>query len=273
HEFSTIPGVLEDTVEIILNIKKLLVKMNGKGPEKLYISYEGSKEIKGSDIKCSADVEILNPDLHIMTLSEDAKINMELEVTSGRGYLSVEKTKKQDKPIGVIPIDAVYSPVRKVAYSIENTRIGQRTDYDRLILEVTTTGSISPEDAVAYSAKILKDHLTVFINLEEEQPVEEVKEVKEEEDKLIELLNKSVDELELSVRSYNCLKASNIKSIKDLVQRSEGEMLKFRNFGRKSLTEIKEILHSMGFSFNMKLDASGRPVKKDKEEVENETQD
>ncbi len=270
HEFSTIPGVVEDTVEIILNIKQLLVKMTGPGPEKIYITAEGHKDIKASDIKCSPNVQILSPDLHILTLSEKGKINMELEVTRGRGYVSAEKSKKQDKLIGVIPIDAIYSPVRKVSYNVENTRVGQRTDYDRLILEVSTTGCFTPEEAVAFAAKILKDHLQVFINFEEEPIEEEKKEDKEEDDKLNELLNKSVDELELSVRSFNCLKASNIKIIRDLVQRSEGEMLKFRNFGRKSLTEIKEILKGMNLSFNMKFDSNGKIVKKEKEEIENE---
>ncbi|MBI5417233.1 DNA-directed RNA polymerase subunit alpha [Candidatus Poribacteria bacterium] len=271
HEFSTIHGIKEDSVEVILNIKQLLVKMHGNGPEKLTITHQGAKEVKAGDIKCSPNIEILNPDLHIMTLNEDAELNMELEVTSGRGYALADKNKK-DKAIGVIPIDAMYSPVRKVAYNVENTRVGQRTDYDRLILEVWTTGSISPEDAVAFSAQILKDHLSIFINFEEEPSEEEVKEGKEEENKVNELLNKNVDELELSVRSYNCLKASNIKVIKDLVQRSEPEMLKFRNFGRKSLTEIKEILKGMGLSFNMKFDSNGKIVKKEKGDEEDEAQ-
>ncbi|MBI5206602.1 MAG: DNA-directed RNA polymerase subunit alpha [Candidatus Firestonebacteria bacterium] len=270
HEFSSIPGVVEDTVELILNIKKIVVKMYGNGPEKLYIAAEGAKEIKALDIKCSSNIEVLNPDLHILTLNEDAKINIELEVTRGRGYVPTERKKKQDKVIGVIPIDAMYSPVNKVTYNVENTRVGQRTDYDRLLLEVWTNGSVSPEDAVAFSAKILKDHLGVFMCMEEEPEEEEVKVEKEEEDKLNELLNKSVDELELSVRSYNCLKASNIKIIRDLVQRSENEMLKFRNFGRKSLTEIKDILKNMGLSFDMKFDSTGKLIKIEKGDSQNE---
>ncbi|RMF85084.1 MAG: DNA-directed RNA polymerase subunit alpha [Nitrospinota bacterium] len=252
HEFSTIPGVREDVTEIILNLKELRLKLHVDHPKEIYIKAEGEQEIRGSDIITDADVEILNPEQHIATLNRDGKLNMTMVVKKGRGYVPAELNAEEGMPAQAIPIDAIFSPIRKANFRVENTRVGQSTDYDRLVMEVYTDGSIHPEDALARAAKILKDHLQIFINFkEEEEP--EVSEVDEERLKMIENLNRSVDELELSVRSYNCLKNANIRTIRELVQKTEAEMLKTRNFGRKSLNEIKEILSGMGLSLGMDL--------------------
>ena len=253
HEFSSVPGVVEDVTDIILNIKKLRFKMHIDKPKTITIDVEGPGAVYGSHIDTDADIEILTPDLLIATLDKDTRFTIEMTVKKGRGYVSSEKNKEPDMPIGVIPIDSIYSPIQKVNFWVESARVGQETDYDKLIMEVLTDGSVRPDDAVAYAAKMLKDHLGIFINFEEEGEIIET-EAEEVEDKFNENLLRSVNELELSVRSANCLKNANIKTIADLVQKSEGEMLKTKNFGRKSLNEIKEILTEMGLSFGMKID-------------------
>lgn len=252
HEFSTIPGVLEDTTEIILNIKELIIRMHGDTPRQLSIQASGPSEVLARDIVTDANLEVLNPDLHIATLNKDAELDIAMDVQLGRGYVSAERHAQHIVDPQVIPLDAVFSPIRKVSFRVESTRVGQSTDYDRLILEVHTNGSISPEDAVAQASKVLSDHLKIFVNFHDE-PIQEEQEVDEEQEQLVENLNRSVDELELSVRSYNCLKNADIRTIGELVQRNEPEMLKTRNFGRKSLNEIKEILTSMGLGLGMDL--------------------
>jgi DNA-directed RNA polymerase subunit alpha len=251
HEFSTLPGVIEDVTEIILNLKQVRLKLHGDGPKKGTFEARGKGEVRAGDLAVDADVEVLNPDLHIATLNKDGDLRMEVEIDGGRGYVSADQHSQTDRPIGVIPIDSVFSPVVKVNYNVETTRLGQRIDYDKLSIEVWTDASILPSDAVAVAAKILRDHFTLFIRFEEpiEEEVEE--EVNEDTMRIRRLLDKSVEELELSVRSSNCLRAAEIKSIGDLVQKSEGEMLKYRNFGRKSLKEIQDILGEMGLAFGM----------------------
>lgn len=253
HEFTTIPEVAEDVTDVVLNLKEVLLRLHTNEPKTLRIEAEGPKEIKAGDIIADGQVEILNPGHSICTLSEGGKLRMELTCRRGRGYVPAVANKVAGAPIGQIPIDSLFSPIRKVNYQVTNARVGQVTDFDRLSLEVWTDGSVSPQDAVAYAAKIIKEQLTVFVNFDEtEEPV--AVEAPKEEAKLNENLFRSVDELELSVRSANCLQQANIKSIGDLVQRSEAEMLKTKNFGRKSLKEIKEILGEMGLSLGMKLE-------------------
>lgn len=255
HEFSTMPGVLEDTTEIILNVKNLVLNSHSKVPKTILIKKHTKGEIKAKDISTDETIEIINPDLHIATLTEDVKFNMEMEVARGRGYVSQELNKKEDQPLSTIPIDALFSPVKKVNFSVENTRVGQKTDYDKLILEVWTNGAISPKDALLYASNILQRHLDVFVNFgqlpdeEEEEP-----DMTKEEITLYEKLKLPISELELSVRSSNCLREANIKTIAELVKRSEEEMLSFKNFGKKSLTEIKELLAGMNLSLGMQID-------------------
>jgi DNA-directed RNA polymerase subunit alpha len=263
HEFTTIPEVAEDVTDIVLNLKEVLLRMHTNETKTLRIEAEGPKEIKAGDIIADQDVEILNPGHHICTVSEGGKVRLELTCRRGHGYVPATVNKVAGSPIGTIPIDSLFSPVRKVNYQVTNARVGQVTDYDKLSLEVWTDGSVTPQDAVAYAAKIIKEQLTVFVNFDEtEEPV--VAEAPKEEAKLNENLFRSVDELELSVRSANCLQQANIKTIGDLVQRTEAEMLKTKNFGRKSLKEIKEILAEMGLSLGMKLDnwPGPNPLKK-----------
>lgn len=255
HEFSSIPGVVEDVAEIILNLKQVQFKLLNKRPEKVVLELKGPNIFKAKDIKGqNADFEILNPEQHIATLNEDAAFKMELRIGRGRGYVPAEENKIPDQPIGTIPIDAIFSPVKKVSYYVENTRVGQRTDYEKLLLEIETDGSITPDDALTYAGKILKDHIQLFINFDIEPEEEEISEIDEEVLRIRKLLKMSVDELELSVRSHNCLMAANIKTIGDLVGRDEQEMLKFRNFGRKSLTELTKILEEKGIHFGMDVD-------------------
>jgi DNA-directed RNA polymerase subunit alpha len=266
HEFSTIPGVTEDVTDIILNLKQLRLKLSGVEKDVIRIDASGEKELTAADITTSSNVEILNPDLHIATLGSDAKLKMEMHVRIGKGYAPAERNKSENDPIGLIPIDAVFTPITKVNYTVTNARVGQATDYDRLTLEVWTDGSVLPEDAVAYAAKILRDQLSLFINFEEEaEPLEE--EISHEP-RSNEHLNKRVDELELSVRSANCLQNANIKYIGELVQKSEGEMLKTKNFGRKSLNEIKEILTEMGLSLGVKIEDWTPPVEEESKKEE-----
>ncbi|MCP3101580.1 DNA-directed RNA polymerase subunit alpha [Myxococcus sp. K15C18031901] len=253
HEFTTIPEVSEDVTDVVLNLKEVLLRMHTNETKTLRIEAEGPKEVKAGDIIADADVEILNPGHHICTISEGGKLRMELSCRRGRGYVPATVNKVAGSPIGTIPIDSLFSPIRKVNYQVTNARVGQVTDFDKLSLEVWTDGSVTPQDAVAYAAKIIKEQLTVFVNFDEtEEPV--IAEAPKEEAKLNENLFRSVDELELSVRSANCLQQANIKTIGDLVQRTEAEMLKTKNFGRKSLKEIKEILAEMGLSLGMKLE-------------------
>jgi DNA-directed RNA polymerase subunit alpha len=251
HEFSTLPGIKEDIPEVLLNLKQIRFKLHGDAPKMGMIEVRGKSEVTAGDLKVDADVEILNPELHIATLNKDGEFRGEIEIGAGRGYVSAENQANQDRPIGVLPTDSMYSPVTKVNFEVENTRIGQRIDYDKLTLELWTDGSVIPSDALAYGAKILKDHFALFVHFEEEIEEEQEEEVDEEFLRIKALLERSVEELELSVRSSNCLKAANIKSIGDLVQKSEGEMLKYRNFGRKSLKEIADILQSMNLGFGM----------------------
>jgi len=267
HEFSTIPGVKEDITEIVLNLKEVRLKLHTEGPKTIRVKAEGPKVLKAGDILTGDAVEILNPDHYLATLSRDGKLSMEMVVKVGRGYVSAERNKEETQPIGTIPMDAIFSPIKKVNYTVTNARVGQITDYDKLTLEVWTDGSLNPEEAVAHAAKILKDQLLIFITFEEEEEAEmSYPEDEEEKETFNENLLRSVDELELSVRSANCLKHANIKLIGDLVQKTEAEILATKNFGRKSLNEIKEILAEMGLSLGMKLD--NWPLKKSEEEME-----
>lgn len=248
HEFSTIPGVKEDVTEIILNIKKLAIKLHADGPKTIYINHEGAGEICARDIKCDSDVEIINGDLHIAELNEDAKLFMEITIDRGRGYVSADRNKQIMQPvIGVIPVDSIYTPVMKVNYTIENTRVGQITDYDKLTLEVWTDGTINPPDAVSLGAKILNEHLNLFIDLSESAKNTEIM-IEKEENKKEKVLETTIEELDLSVRSYNCLKRAGINTVQDLTNRSENDMMKVRNLGRKSLEEVIAKLDSMGLS-------------------------
>ena len=253
HEFTTIPGVKEDVTDLVLNLKQLRLKLNEGDNDVIHIDVTGEKTITGKDLAVSSKLEVLNPDLHIATVGPEGKFKADLSVRLGKGYVPAEQNKRPDDPIGTIPTDSIHSPITRCNYNVTNARVGQRTDYDRLTMEVWTDGSVRPDDAVAFAAKILKEQLQIFINFEElPEPIEE--ERMEEGPKLNENLYRRVDELELSVRSANCLQNANIKYIGELCQRSEAEMLKTKNFGRKSLNEIKEILTAMGLSLGMKLD-------------------
>jgi DNA-directed RNA polymerase subunit alpha len=253
HEFSSIPGVVEDTTDIILNLKQVPFRIHSDHPETLTLSAEGPGAVTAGDIQVSANVEVLAPEMHVATLSEEGKISMEMRLKRDRGYVTADQNFDEDLGIGYIPLDSVHSPVRKVNYAVEDARLGQTTDYDKLILEVWTNGAVNPQDAIAVAAKLLKDHMAIFINFEE-APDEELDFPTSEDERLMEQLSRSVDELELSVRSYNCLKNANIKTIGDLVVKSESEMLKTKNFGRKSLNEIKDILAEMGLTLGMDVD-------------------
>jgi DNA-directed RNA polymerase subunit alpha len=251
HEFSSIAGVREDVTDIVLNIKEIALSMHAEGPKRVTLRKEGPGVVRAGDIQQTADIHILNPEHVICTLDEGAEVRMEFTVNTGKGYVSSERNRPEDAPIGLIPVDSIYSPVRRVSYKIENTREGQILDYDKLIMTVETDGSMSPEDAVAYSARILQDQLTVFINFAE--PSKVVHEEARPELEFNAALLKKVDELELSVRSANCLKNDNIVYIGDLIQKSEAEMLRTPNFGRKSLNEIKEVLAQMGLHLGMEV--------------------
>ena len=251
HEFSSIPGVLEDVTDIVLNVKSIELRMYGEDPKRMRLRANGPGEVRAGAIDTGHDVEIMNPDLVICTLDSAAKIAMELTVENGKGYVPATQNRPEDAPIGLIPVDALFSPVRKVSYRVENTRVGQVTDYDRLALRVETNGSVTPEDAVALAARILQDQLQLFINFEE--PRHPSEESRPSELPFNKNLLRKVDELELSVRSANCLKNDNIVYIGDLVQKSEAEMLRTPNFGRKSLNEIKEVLAQMGLHLGMEI--------------------
>ena len=253
HEFSTVPGVLEDVAEIVLNVKKIVLCSHAKGPKTLHIKTDKKGDIKAGDIVTDETVEVLNPDLHIATLTKNTPFSMQLEIGKGRGYVSAEKNKKENQSIGIIAVDSIFSPVKRVNFLVENTRVGQMTDYDKLILEIWTNGSMSPKDALLYASNILQRHLDVFVGYGK-LPEEEVTQEVVIEDELIEKLKMPVSELELSVRSANCLREAHIKTIADMVKKTEAEMLKYRNFGKKSLTEIGVILKEMGLTLGMKLD-------------------
>ncbi len=259
HEFSPIPGVVEDATDIILNLKQIPFKLMGEGLKTVRLRVEQAGEVVSGQIETDPDVEVLDRNVHIATVSEGGHLHVEMRLKPGRGYVSADKNFDEYLALGYIPVDSVHSPVRKVNFGVEAARLGQMTDYDKLTLEVWTNGAVSPQDAIGYAAKLLKDHMTIFINFEElpessEEPSERGM------DKMSEQLNRSVEELELSVRSYNCLKNANIQSIGDLVQRTEAEMLRTKNFGRKSLNEIKEILGTMGLALGMRPDAHGRLI-------------
>jgi len=259
HEFMPIPGVVEDATDIILNLKQIPFKMNGEGIRTARLNINQAGEVLSGQIETDHDVEVLDRNMHIATIGDGGRLTVEMRLKSGRGYVSADRNFDEDLPLGYIPIDSVHSPVRKVNYTVEAARLGQTTDYDKLAIEVWSNGAISPQDAIGQAAKLLKDHMTIFINFEEvaevaEEPTERAA------SQMNEVLNRSVEELELSVRSYNCLKNANIQSIGDLVQKTEAEMLRTKNFGRKSLNEIKEILGNLGLSFGMKVDAQGRLV-------------
>ncbi|MCC6391318.1 MAG: DNA-directed RNA polymerase subunit alpha [Bryobacterales bacterium] len=259
HEFSPIPGVVEDATDIILNLKQIPFKMMTDEVKTVRLKVDESGEVLSGQIETDADVEVLDRNMHVATVSEGGKIAIEMRLKMGRGYVSADRNFDEDLPLGYIPIDSVHSPVRKVNYSVEAARLGQMTDYDKLTLETWTNGAVSPADAIGMAAKLLKDHMSIFINFEElpemvEEPAERAM------NQMNEILNRSVEELELSVRSYNCLKNANISTIGDLVQKTEAEMLRTKNFGRKSLNEIKEILGGLSLSFGMKFDSQGRLV-------------
>lgn len=253
HEFATIPGVYEDVTTIVLNIKGLVVRMHGDDMKTIRLKANQRGKLSAGMIEGDADVEILNPDLHICELTDNVDFEIELDIDSGRGYQIADMNKRPDAPVGTIFIDSLFSPVTRVSYHVENTRVGQKTDYDRLILEIHTNGTITPEDALSYAAKLVKDHLQLFIHLDEQVMVEETPHEDEEIVRVRNLLKTRVDELELSVRSSNCLRAANIQTLSDLVTKSEAEMLKYRNFGRKSLNEIGTLLEQMNLSFGMDI--------------------
>jgi DNA-directed RNA polymerase subunit alpha len=253
HEFSSIPGVREDVTDIILNLKEIRLKLHGEETKTIYVDKSGDGPLTAADLVCPPEVEVLNPEAHIASLSKEATLRMEMKVRPGKGYVPAERNREENAPIGVIPMDATFSPIRKVSYVVTQARVGQITDYDKLTLEIWTDGSVKPDDALAYAAKILKEQVSVFINFEEKADVKIEVEV-HEETPLNDNLFRTVEELELSVRSANCLKNANIRYIGELVQKSEAEMLKTKNFGRKSLNEIKEILAEMNLSLGMKLE-------------------
>ena len=245
HEFSTIPGVKEDVTEIILNLKKLAIRLNGDNTKRVIINAVGPKEVTAADIIGDSDIEIFNPDLHIATLEENATLVMEVNLARGRGYVPAEMNKTESTPISVIPVDSIYTPVRKVNFTVENTRVGQVTDYDRLVLEIWTDGSITPEEGVSIGAKIMQEHLNLFIQLTDTTATMEIM-VEKEEDQKEKALEMTIEELELSVRSFNCLKRAAINTVEELTQKSEEDMMKVRNLGKKSLDEVKAKLEELG---------------------------
>ncbi|MFT8314771.1 MAG: DNA-directed RNA polymerase subunit alpha [Clostridium sp.] len=247
HEFSTIKGVKEDVTEIILNIKCLALKMSGDGPKIIYIDAEGAGEVTAADIKTDGDVEIVNKDLHIATLDSDGKLYMEIEVNRGRGYVTQNRNKREDMPIGTIPVDSIYTPVKRVNFSVENTRVGQITDYDKLTIEIWTNGTIRPEEAISLSAKILIEHFKLFMTLTDHADDVEIM-VEKEEDKKEKVLEMTIEELDLSVRSYNCLKRAGINTVQELTERSMEDMMKVRNLGKKSLEEVEQKLEALELS-------------------------
>lgn len=260
HEFSSLPGGREDATEIIMNLKSIPIRLNVDHPKTIYLESLREGDLKSGDIKPDPDIEILDPDIFIMTVNNTANVKLEARVRMGRGYVQADENFEEDLDIEYIPVDSIHSPVRKVDFKVEAARLGQLTDYDQLNLDVWTNGCVTPQDAVAQAASILKDQLYIFINYNDQEDIEEPEPEEEEPNMVNDSLSKSVEELELSVRSYNCLKNANVQTLGELVIRSESDMLKTKNFGRKSLDEIKEILSGMGLSFGMELDDQGRPV-------------
>jgi len=262
HEFATIPGVFEDVTNIVLNVKGIIVRQHGDDMATLRLKANQKGKLTAGMFEGTPDIEILNPEQHICELTENIDFEMEIDIDSGRGYNIADMNKRADAPVGTVFVDSLFSPVTKVAYQVENTRVGQKTDYDRLITEITTNGAITPEDALSYAAKLVKDHLQLFIHMDEQIMVEEEPHEDEETTRVRNLLKTRVDELELSVRSSNCLRAANIQTLSDLVTKSEAEMLKYRNFGRKSLNEIGSLLEQMDLSFGMDIARYLETVKK-----------
>jgi DNA-directed RNA polymerase subunit alpha len=259
HEFSPIPGVVEDATDIILNLKQIPFKMQGEGIRSARVTVDSAGEVLSGQIQTDPDVEVLDRHMHVATVSEGGRLTIEMRLKSGRGYVAQDRNFDDDLPVDYMPIDSVHSPVRKVNFSVEGARLGQTTDYDKLTLEVWTNGAISPQDSIGQAAKLLKDHMAIFINFVDDEDIAD-EPVERAINQMNEVLNRSVEELELSVRSYNCLKNANIQTIGDLVQKSEAEMLRTKNFGRKSLNEIKEILDNLHLSFGMRFDAQGRLI-------------
>lgn len=253
HEFSTVPGVKEDVIEIILNLKELALKVNGDEPRTIYIDSRGSGEVKAGDIKTEGDVEIINKDLHIATLNEDARLYMEINIDKGRGYVSAERNKEPNQPIGIIPVDSIYTPVKKVNYTVENTRVGQVTDYDKLTFEIWTNGTIKPDEALSLAAKVLIEHLKLFMTLTDHVSDVSIM-VEKEEDKKEKVLDMTIEELDLSVRSYNCLKRAGINTVEELTQRTVEDMMKVRNLGKKSLEEVEQKLEALGLGLKQSED-------------------
>lgn len=262
HEFTVVDGVVEDVTEIVLNLKEVCIRVHSDEDKVIHVKKEGPGALTGADLQVDADIEVMNPDQHVATLDNDGVLDLELTIGKGRGFVLADLNKAADQPMGTIALDTAFSPIRKVHYEVDNARVGQQTDYDKLSMEIWTNGVVRPDDAVSHAAKILKDHLELFINFEEE-PEDEPEEVVDEETRRIAtLLKMPVEELELSVRSANCLKAANINTLEDLVQKSETEMLKFRNFGRKSLNELTAILEGLNLSFGMDISGYGDVVAK-----------
>jgi DNA-directed RNA polymerase subunit alpha len=260
HEFSSINGVVEDATDVILNLKQIPFKLHGGNPKTLTISKSGEGEVTSADIEADGDVEILDTNVHIATISSNGDISIEMRLKSGRGYVSAEFNNDDDLSLGYIPIDSVHTPIKKVNYNVEKTRMGSNTEYDKLTIEVWTDGSVKPDDSIGLAAKLVKDHMSIFVNFEEEEDEFKYEDIARPPLLRNDLLDRSVDELELSVRSYNCLKNADIRSIRDLIKRSERDMLNTKNFGKKSLTEIKDLLHGMGLDFGMDFDEQGNPI-------------
>jgi len=260
HEFSSIKGVVEDATDVILNLKQVPIKLHSGGPKTLSITKKGAGNVTSGDIEADGDVEILDSEVHLATISQGGSLSIEMRLKQGRGYVSAEFNNDEDLSVGYIPIDSVHTPIKKVNYNVDKTRQGSNTEYDRLTLEVWTDGSIKPEDSIGLAAKLVKDHMSIFINFEEEEEEYKYEDIARPPLMRNDLLDKSVDELELSVRSYNCLKNADIRSIRDLIRRSEKDMLGTKNFGKKSLTEIKDLLHGMGLDFGMDFDEQGNPI-------------
>ena len=260
HEFSSIKGVVEDATDVILNLKQVPFTLHNGGAKTLTISKKGPAEVTSADIEADGDVEILNTDIHIATVSAGGELNIEMRLKQGRGYVAAEFNNDEDLSIGYIPIDSVHTPIKKVNYNVEKTRMGSNTEFDKLTIEVWTDGSVKPDDSIGLAAKLVKDHMTIFVNFEEEEEEYKYEDIARPPLLRNDLLDRSVDELELSVRSYNCLKNADIRSIRDLIKRSERDMLHTKNFGKKSLTEIKDLLHGMGLDFGMDFDEQGNPI-------------
>ncbi|HUF02888.1 MAG TPA: DNA-directed RNA polymerase subunit alpha [Aridibacter sp.] len=260
HEFSSIKGVTEDATDVILNLKQVPLTLHGNEPKTLTISKSGEGEVTSADIEADGDVEVLDKDVHIATLSKDGELNVEMRLKRGRGYVSAEFNNDEDLSLGYIPIDSVHTPIKKVNYNVEKTRQGSNTEYDKLTIEVWTDGSVKPEDSIGLAAKLVKDHMSIFINFEEDEEEFAYEDIARPPLLRNDLLDRSVDELELSVRSYNCLKNADVRTIRDLIRRSEKEMLGTKNFGKKSLNEIKDLLNGMGLDFGMDFDEEGNPI-------------